>query len=173
MSSRVAVLCTRPRSPYHDIEGADCFDLARDCRTFKGDAPVVAHPPCRSWGRLRRFAKPRADEQEVAVFCLDAVRRCGGVLEHPEGSHLLRHLLGAFRGRVDAYGGRIVALDQQAFGHRARKRTWLYVVRRGLPVIELAFASPASTVRLMGSAERERTPPAFARWLVDLARGAV
>jgi len=169
---RVAVLCTRRSSPYLSIEGADCFDADRDCRSFDLAAPVVAHPPCRSWSRLRSFARPRPDEQDVALWCLDAVRRCGGVLEDPEGSHLLRFLVGCWRGRRDAWGGFVVRVDQSEFGHRARKSSWLYVVRRSLPASPIMAGLPSREVAVMGLAERERTPPAFARWLVDLARGA-
>ena len=64
--NHVAVLFARSDSNYRAIPGTDVFDLARDARTFRGGMPVVAHPPCRSWGRLRHFAKPRADEKAAA-----------------------------------------------------------------------------------------------------------
>ncbi|MWL55341.1 hypothetical protein GQL84_23735, partial [Escherichia coli] len=58
----------------------DVFDIERDARTFAGGMPVVAHPPCRAWGRLRKFAKPRPDEKALALFAVAQVRAFGGVL---------------------------------------------------------------------------------------------
>lgn len=45
----VAVLCCSSKSAYNEMTNVECYDRARDVRTFPGGKPVVAHPPCRSW----------------------------------------------------------------------------------------------------------------------------
>ena len=57
----VAVLFVRSDSVYKQMADVDCYDIDRDARTWPGGCPVVAHPPCRAWGLLRQFAKPRPD----------------------------------------------------------------------------------------------------------------
>ncbi|MCL1888315.1 MAG: hypothetical protein FWF96_05545, partial [Kiritimatiellaeota bacterium] len=80
----VAVLCVAPRSHYKKIPGCDCYDAKRDAFNFPGWLPVVAHPPCRSWSRMRHFVKGNcARERELAARCVEWVRKFGGVLDHP------------------------------------------------------------------------------------------
>lgn len=57
----VAALFVQSRGVYSSL-GVEVFDVHRDARTFDLACPVVAHPPCRGWGRLRHLARPRADE---------------------------------------------------------------------------------------------------------------
>jgi len=76
----VAVLFARRRSIYFDLPGCDVYDEARDVRNFVGGLPVVAHPPCRSWGRLRGLANPVAGEREatpvhLARWLVEVARR--------------------------------------------------------------------------------------------------
>ena len=184
------MLFARPDSFYKSLPGCDVFDITRDARTFTGHAGIVAHPPCRAWGRLRTFAKPRNDEKELALFALAAVRRNGGVLEHPRGSTLWQHAsLPAPGAACDAFGGWTLGIHQREFGHRAEKPTLLYIVgveRQELPPLphlDLGYASHVIGGRIrvggqgrcpdVSKAEREHTPPALALWLVvvaDLAR---
>lgn len=171
--SGVPVLCTRSDSVYLAL-GADCFDAGRDCRTYRGTRAVVAHPPCRAWGRLSHMAKPRADEKDVGVWCLATVRMFGGVLEHPAHSRLF-DLAGVRPGKRDAGGGYVVPVRQQWFGHPARKDTWLYVVGvepGRLPRMPLVLGEASRTVESQSRADRERTPVDLARWLLEVA-GAV
>lgn len=181
----VAVLYCTPASVYKAL-AAECFDQYRDARTYKGWLPVVAHPPCRSWGRLRHLAKPAMHERSLGIHAVQQVRRCGGVLEHPAGSLLWSALLefGNFPlppvgAPADAFGGRSFSVYQSAFGHPAPKHTWLYVVdarpgelcevpRAG----ELREASRPGGFRKVSSqpaARRMDTPPAFAEFLLNLA----
>lgn len=51
----VAALYVDPRGPYPKMLGVECWDEARDARTYAGPHPVVAHPPCGPWGRLRHL----------------------------------------------------------------------------------------------------------------------
>lgn len=183
----VAILFARSDSNYLALPGTDVFDIERDARTYAGDSPVVAHPPCRSWGRLRSFAKPRHDEKALAFFAVDAVRRCGGVLEHPACSSLWSAAGLPLPGQRDRFGGFTLPIEQWWFGHRAEKKTWLYVVGiepRSVPVFPIRFGEPSHTVcpsrrrshagdryrPSISKAEREHTPPQLASWLVDLAR---
>lgn len=182
----VAVLFARSDSIYKGSDLADVYDIERDARNYRGNLPVVAHPPCRAWGRLRHFAKPRPDEKDLALFAVDAVRRFGGVLEHPTASTLwpTAGLPRPGSGR-DEFGGWSIQVPQFWWGHRAEKSTWLYIVGcepRGIPDIPLALGEAPCTVGLfsgrdrsrarkeISKAEREATPPAFAAWLLDLAQ---
>lgn len=168
--TRVAALFCCPSGPYAAL-GCDVFDLARDARTFDLSRPVVAHPPCRSWSRLAHFAKPRADERDLAIWAIWAVRHCGGVLEHPYASKLWR-FFGVEFGKRDAFGGVLIPVQQQAFGHRAPKWTGLYCVRCEVrPAIVWGGSGGFVPVERMGRAERERTPVELARVLVDAAMG--
>lgn len=166
MSGSVAVLFARSDSVYRSL-GVEVFDLARDARTFDFSMPVVAHPPCRAWGRLRHLAKPRADEKALGLFAVEAVRRCGGVLEHPACSGLWE-AVGVRPGVRDEFGGLLVVVDQVAWGHRATKRTGLYCVRTA--ITPRIGGVPQTTVDRMCTAERERTPYELARDLVEAAR---
>lgn len=171
-AGQVAALYVRGDSIYRQL-GVDCWDIERDARRYGGPGPVVAHPPCRAWGRLRAFAKPRHDEKAAGLRALWQVRRFGGVLEHPASS-LLFMAAGGLRpgaGR-DAFGGWVLPVLQQDFGHRAPKATWLYIVGcdpADIPGFALRLGVAPGRVSSMGKAERERTPEAFARWLIDLA----
>ena len=106
---QIAVLFARQDSIYKTLPGCDVLDIERDARNWPGGCPVVAHPPCRAWGRLRAFAKPRNDEKELALLAIEHVRQFGGVLEHPAASTLW-----------DAAGLRRLALPRGTRQLRAR-----------------------------------------------------
>lgn len=164
-----AVLCTRSDSVYLSL-GADCYDLARDCRTYRGSRPVVAHPPCRAFGRLAHMAKPRHDEKHVGFWCRETVRAFGGVLEHPAFSSIFPH--GLRPGQRDELGGWLLPIRQQWFGHPARKDTWLYIVGlepRDAPRMPLVLGDASRTVESQDRAARERTPFDLATWLLEIA----
>lgn len=189
----VAVLFARADSCYKRLPGCDVWDFERDALAWPGGAPIVAHPPCRAWGQLRALANPRPGEKELAPWAVEQVRKWGGVLEHPRRSTLWRHVPLPAPGQVDEYGGWTLPIYQIWWGHRAEKPTYLYIVgcRPGeVPVMPLYLGTATHVVgasgrrpdgtRLLkghpdwrpecGKAERERTPPALAEWLVELAR---
>jgi hypothetical protein len=180
----VSVLFARADSVYKTIPGADVWDEARDARQWPGGTPVVAHPPCRLWGKLRQFAKARNPEAEM-LLAVDAVRHVranGGVLEHPRQSTLWARMGLPTPGRApDEFGGWTAEVRQCDWGHKAEKLTWLYIVGchpdnlpamppRGEPtgVIKPQRGVPR-TLKIVTKAEREHTPPDLAAWLVDLA----
>lgn len=86
--SQVGALFVRRDSIYRAMPGVDAFDFDRNALSFAGGMPVVAHPPCRSWGRLRAFVTPAPGERDLAMFAVAQVRKWGGALEHSAGSTL-------------------------------------------------------------------------------------
>lgn len=179
----VAVLFAREDSIYKSIPGCDVWDKARDARGFAGGVPVVAHPPCRAWSKMRHFARPEPGEKELAFLAIERVRENGGVLEHPASSSLFLQGFLPRPGQSDKFGFS-TCVDQYWWGHLARKRTWLYVVGVGpgevpdMPIVlgdaeyVCCGVGPRSNRKKteISKAWRERTPPDFAHWLVDLAR---
>lgn len=167
----VAVLFARVRSEYKEIAGCDVYDEKRDARTFPGGLPVVAHPPCRMWGRFHHRAKPEPHERELAIFAVERVREWGGVLEHPAHSKLWIAAQMPRPGEPpDSAGGYTIQVNQCDWGHAALKPTWLYCVGIEQPHQFPEPGTPTKYVEKMCRAERERTPMPFAQWLVDLAR---
>lgn len=188
----VAVLYTDPLGPYPKMPGVDSWDAKRDARLYEGPHPIVAHPPCGPWSKLKHFYQGM--EHDCAIVALDQVRRFGGVLEHPAHSGLWKAFglpkpdtntkqLGLF----DSFGFSI-EVCQVDFGHVARKRTWLYFVGVSRGVIDLppkaepthwasggrkAVRGPVPQgIKVCSAQQRRRTPPAFAEWLVALAKQA-
>jgi hypothetical protein len=183
------VLFARADSNYKALPGCDVWDIERDALRWPGGAPVIAHPPCRAWGSLRHFAKPRPGEKELALWAVEQVRRFGGVLEHPAASTLWPVAGLPAPGAIDGHGGFTFPIDQDWFGHRAQKATRLYIVGcagRDLPKLPMRLeepshvVSPSRNIRAgmrgyrpqLRKAEREHTPLALAHWLVEVARRA-
>lgn len=206
----IAALYVQTGGCYYGLDGVDPWDEARDARTYAGPHPVVAHPPCQRWGKLwagqplaikqTGVRKIKGDDGGCFAAALAAVRKFGGVLEHPEGSHAWAHfgLNTPYRdGRwiaADFIGGWTCCVEQGRFGHYARKPTWLYAVGCHLPslpwgksaarldpaIIErmgLARAKRLGEVGARGggtdSAPRIGTPPAFRDLLLSIARSAL
>jgi len=182
----VAVLFARADSVYKTMPECDVYDIERDARRWRGGSRVIAHPMCRGWGRLRQFSHATEEERQHAVLAVWIVRASGGVLEHPAESTLWEYLGLPLPGRgPDAYGGYTIEIRQCDWGHPAEKLTWLYVVGcavddlpptppRGTPtgVIKPRRGVPR-TLKIVTKYWREATPPALARWLVDLAARCV
>lgn len=167
----VAVLYARERSIYHSLPGVDVWTKSRDATKWKGGAPCVAHPPCRSWGKYAYKAKPEPGERELAILAVHQVRQNCGILEHPVGSALWREARLPPPGCVDQFGGFTVKVNQCDFGHRALKPTLLYCVGVTLPDLPEPMP-PITTIEKMCKAERERTPLLFASWLLSAAATA-
>lgn len=138
----IAALFVAENGPYSSEPGVDAWGVSRDARTYAGSLPIVGHPPCERWGFFSEGG-PTAkrpfktgDDGGCFAHALATVRRVGGVLEHPRLSKAWPAFgLPIPRGKgwthADAYGGRSCYIDQGAYGHPAKKPTWLYAV---LPV---------------------------------------
>jgi hypothetical protein len=168
---KVAALFVEPFGCYVDIfdlGAIDPWDEQRDARRYAGPYPVVAHPPCGTWGNFARSGmtlRPLGDDDGCFAAALAAVRRFGGVLEHPANSAAW-----AAWGRADTLGGWTCAVDQGHFGHRARKPTWLYACRTARPALPSGPAAAAQPCEMMSHRERTATPAMFRELLISLAR---
>jgi hypothetical protein len=119
---------------YFGLPDVDPWDEDRDARLYAGPWPVVAHPPCNRWS-IMGACRGYRDGEDGGCFAaaLDAVRRFGGVLEHPRYSLAWERFslpAPAFDGWSTALGdpGWSTEVDQHAYGLRFRKPTWLYYV---------------------------------------------
>lgn len=187
----VAVLYVDPRGPYPDLV-REWYGEERDAGTYSGPWPVVAHPPCGPWGRLRHLSKH--DSPDHGPRAVELVRRFGGVLEHPRYSLLFRHCDMPHPGELpDAWGGISFEVAQCDWGHVARKMSWIYVVgARAIPpspaprepthwisggrgrVGQKSKTTPVPPgIKVCSAQQRRRTPPAFAAWLLEIARAAL
>jgi hypothetical protein len=178
----VSILFARKDSIYKTLPGCDVWDEERDARKWPGGTPVVAHPPCAQWGILRSFSRNVPDIKALAPLAVTLVQMYGGVLEHPERSTLWKHCGLPAPGSSDSKGRYTLSVPQWWWGHKAMKWTWLYVVAvnpASIPSYPFTLGEPqytcgSSTLRGLRPevprAEREHTPPAFAQFLVEIAR---
>lgn len=206
MNKLIAALFVEHGGVYWNLPGVDPWDKERDARRYAGPHPVVAHPPCERWGRFwfggpqwLKDGHPRkilGDDDGCFAAALTAVRRWGGVLEHPADSHAWAHH-GLFAppaqgGWVNAgdFRGWTCCVSQGNYGHKGDKRTWLYAAGVELPELKwgksdkrvlLAGLSKdrrerdrrTGIVQAMSKRQRAATPIAFRDLLIDMARIAV
>lgn len=144
---KVAALYVDARGPYPKMPIIDAWDIERDATKYGGPWPVIAHPPCGPWGRLRHLYKGPESDKALALIAVEQVQRYGGVLEHPAFSKLWPATGLPVPGERDAYGFTI-QIDQCDWGHVARKRTWLYIV--GVDIGELKFPPPGTPTHWIG-----------------------
>ena len=156
----VAALYVQTGGSYFNLEGVDPWDEQRDARLYNGPYPVVAHPPCQRWGKLwagqplwiKRTGerKIKGDDGGCFAAALAVVRKWGGVLEHPWGSHAWPHFGLNVPPRsggwiaADFEGGWTCCVEQGRYGHYARKPTLLlaYGVDK-LPDLDWGKSEPA------------------------------
>jgi len=182
-TNQVSILFARRDSVYKKLS-TDVWDIDRDARHYDRGNPVVAHPPCRAWGKLRHFAKPRPGEKNLARKAVKIIREVGGVLEHPRASRLWEDQGLPMGKEIDQFGGFSISVDQHWWGHPARKTTLLYVCGckpSQVPVIPLNFSIPTHHVTscyrkghpsykpVLTPKRREETPIELAKWLIQLA----
>ena len=126
------------------------------------------------------------DDGGCFAAALAAVRRCGGVLEHPAGTTawktfgLAKPLGGCWEQLLD--GSWVTEVSQRNYGHPATKRTWLYYVGENAPApmdwrtpdAPLAVCghdprSEKSPMRRLFGVEAIHTPIKFRDALIDIA----
>jgi len=189
----VAALFVSRKGPYWGRRDVDAWDKKRDARNYRGELPIVAHPPCARWCRLANLVETLhpslrvGDDHGCFACALASLRAAGGVLEHPAWS-----LAWAFHGLIAPPargwhrcmdGTWVCEVSQAAYGHRAQKLTWLAYVGRNPPA-PLDWSRPTYNGVVSGlrnncgralservrPSEASRTPPAFAEALIGLTK---
>jgi hypothetical protein len=123
------------------------------------------------------------DDGGCFLAALRAVRTFGGVLEHPAESRAFAKFgipeptsRGGWQQTIDMDW--ITEVDQAAYGHRARKRTWLVYCGSALPPA-LRWETARGThqignfdqkLPILPTKERSATPLAFRDALLEAAR---
>jgi hypothetical protein len=197
----IAALFVASDGPYFNLPGVDPWDQVRDARKYAGPHPVVAHPPCERWGRYwsggpsAKVRRKKGDDGGCFAAALAAVRKWGGVIEHPAHSAawetfglMAPPMSGGWISAGD-FKGWTCHVEQGHYGHRARKATWLYAVSKHLPILKWgpssgvrleegfhtseararARAAGIAPIKRISTAERIHTPPAFRDLLVRIA----
>lgn len=186
----VAALYVQSNGCYSGLSNIDMWDEVRDARLYGGPLPVVAHPPCARWCQLAglveaKYGYKKGADQGCFESALGSVREWGGVLEHPAYSLAFERfglpipIRGGWTQGLFCDGW-TTELSQSAYGHRARKRTWLYYVGEAPPSLD--WGEPAASawfswgdhdrykkVERMGKVERNATPIAFRDLLISMA----
>ncbi len=177
----IAALYVQSGGVYFGVPDVDPWDVERNAKLYDGQHPVVAHPPCGPWSRLRFMCTKQ--DPSCGPRAVEQVRAFGGVLEHPADSLLFRECAMPFPGELpDAWGGHTVRIDQVSWGNACVKPTWLYFVgvRRELVAAGLRTGGTAthrvtsgprgSQLPTAHATLRSRTPLALRDWLLSLAR---
>jgi hypothetical protein len=143
---------------YFGNPNIDPWDEERDAREYSGPNPVIAHPPCQRWGKMwmgspshvakTGIRKKKGEDGGCFAAALASVRKWGGVLEHPWGSHAWAHFglnKPSRKGRwikADDCGGWTCCIEQGRYGHWMRKPTLLYAVKCELPELSWGESEP-------------------------------
>ena len=168
----IAALFVEPGGCYFGLPDVEPWDATRDARRYAGPHPVVAHPPCARWGRYWHGSPSRphqyrlGDDDGCFAAALAAVRKWGGVLEHPAYSRAWREFgivwspdTGEWVSAGIGDGGWVCHVEQAHYGHLARKPTWLYAIGVELPPVIRGRAPqrlPAYAVERYGRAKASR-----------------
>lgn len=187
----VAALFVERGGAYFGLPHVDPWDEARDARQYRGPHRVVAHPPCSTWCKMapinqKRYGHRVGDDGGCFAAALASVRKFGGVLEHPAFTYawpafeLPRPPRAGWQ-RTNC-GAWVAQVSQRAYGHRARKLTWLYYVGDNPPSLNWSEPTPEATVSWcanqgnsplprISKKSASRTPIAFRDLLISLAIG--
>jgi hypothetical protein len=186
----VAALFVAKDGCYFGLPDVDPWDEARDARLYAGPHPVVAHPPCQLWVNFAALNFKRwggehnrpGNDGGCFASALASVRLWGGVLEHPAGSkawavHGLRCPDQSGGWALHRPGEWTCEVWQSAYGHAARKRTWLLYVGPTPPPLRWERAAGTSQIGwfdrvkpTLSKKAAKATPSEFRDALLSLAR---
>lgn len=191
----IAALFVETGGIYFGLPDVDPWDRRRDARTYAGPYRVIAHPPCGRWCQMApvnqaRYGHKIGDDGDCFSAALAAVRKWGGVLEHPAVTlawpafALPRPLA---EGWIKTFcGGWVAQIEQRHYGHSARKATWLYCFGIEPPSLKWGRGDPPNAwistdrprsvladcgIRQLGKREARTTPIEFRDLLIDMVQG--
>jgi hypothetical protein len=190
---KIAALFVATEGCYFGLPGVAPWDITRDARVYPGPHPIVAHPPCQLWVNFAALNFKRyggehnrpGNDGGCFASALKFARQYGGVIEHPASSNayvafdleppLCKGAPGWLQVKTNEW---TCEVWQSAYGHRARKRTWLYYVGRRPPA-PLDWRRAPGTAQIgwfdrnkptLSKREAMATPPLFRDALIHLAR---
>jgi hypothetical protein len=195
----IAALFVETGGVYFGLSDVDPYDVRRDARAYAGPDPVITHSPCQLWGALafvnfKRWGGEHnrpGNDGGCFASAVKNVRVWCGVLEHPAFSRawarygLVKPNAAGWRFTGMGPGKRqhwVCEVWQSAYGHKARKRTWLYYVGFQKP-FDLKWERLPGTHQCgqpdqrgkarnkpsLTKREASATPPAFRDTLIKLA----
>ena len=188
----LAALFVDPNGIYSRL-GLDCWGIERDARKYIGSGPVICHPPCQLWTNFAHLNYSRyggehnkpGNDGGCFLFAMQRALQLGGVLEHPAGSHAFRTYAlprpVKRKWTMAAYDVWVCEVCQSAYGHKAKKTTWLLYSGPTEP-FDLDWSSPQGTHQIgwfdrkkptLGKREASATPIDFAKVLIRLAELAI
>lgn len=186
----IAALFVEAEGVYSGLPDVEVWDVTRDARKYRGPHRVVCHSPCGPWSQLAplnqaRYGRRVGDDDGCFESALASVRGWGGVLEHPALSSAWKkfrlpppkHGRWTPGARTDEW---VTSVSQRAYGHRARKATWLYVIGSKPEPIDWSDPEPVATISFLknhgggnlprlAKKEAKATPPAFRDLLLRIA----
>jgi hypothetical protein len=193
----IAALFVETNGVYFNLPFVEPFDLHKNALTYAGDDPVVAHPPCQLWGKFAKINYARyggshnkpGNDGGCFTHALDCVRKYGGVLEHPAFTYAWSaYSLPVPKGIgwIQCSGHEWVCeVWQSAYGHLARKRTWLFYSGENPPrplrwerkngTHQIGFHDQRGKDRNKPTLSKRKaiaTPLAFRDALIELARNS-
>lgn len=155
--NKVAVLCAHDQSTYYSIPGAEVWNRKKDAFLFSGSLPVIAHPPCAQWSKMRSFSNYNLREKLLAEWCWDIVNKNGGIFEHPAGSLFWKYI------RADR--SKIFSVDQCWWGFPGRKTTYLYFHNCTWLEFPIMYLPPVRDISSLHSSKRSVSTLSFNTWL--------
>ena len=192
----IAALFVQPDGCYFGLPDVDPWPESRDARLYHGPYPVVAHPPCQLWGKMAKVNYKRwggehnrpGNDGGCFASALWSVNKYGGVLEHPAQTYAWAEYnipKPAGIGWNKTATGWVCEVWQSAYGHRARKATWLYYSGKR-PPFELDWTRKPGTHQVghrdqrgkaankptLSKKEANATPIKFRDALLNLAKNS-
>lgn len=158
----IDILCTLPRSNYNSIKNVTTWNKVNNVNNYTGHDPVICHPPCSQWSRLRKFSIENKEEKMLGPLCVSLVNKNGGILEHPSGS-MLWHV-------CDFSKGIIISVNQSWWGHQCTKKTLLYFVNCKPLATPITFDCKTKTFSNLSPNQRNSTPNNMCLWLIKSIR---
>lgn len=175
----VSILYVQKKSNYDSFKELDLWKEERNALLYSGDNVIIAHPPCRGFGRLRSFSNNPGCELFMGFSSIAKVRRFGGIVEHPISSTLWQKMKVGSLKSPDQYGGYLIKVHLSDFGFKAKKPSGLYIV--GLPykllpaqplsldaITHSVCTSKKSAKKELDVLVRSRTPLALINWMLEV-----